>query len=130
MPHSPTTLIAAAIRKHYERNGHIKADPLAEEIILALTAGDLLKPAFAKSDRQIIEELHYFATQLWIKSNRQPISEQSLRDFLSHRVEASQIDGLLLKAQRSGVIEAAEFSRGQYQLSGFIPKPMRDFSQE
>lgn len=89
------------------------------------TMPDIFREMIGKSDRQIIEELHYFLTQLWIKNGRKGVQSELLYDFLTHRCPSDKTEKLFALAEKSGIICRVG---GTQDL--FMPKPMRDFSAE
>ena len=86
---------------------------------------DIFREMIGKSDRQIIEELHYFLTQLWVKNGRQGVQSELLYDFLTHRCPSDKTEKLFALAEKSGIIARVG---GTQDL--FVPRPMRDFSAE
>jgi hypothetical protein len=87
---------------------------------------DIFREMIGKSDRQIIEELHFFVTQLWVKGKRNGgITSESIYDFLSHRCPSDKTEKLFQLAERSGIIARVGGTQDMY-----VPKPIRDFSEE
>lgn len=66
---------------------------------------DIFRDMTLKSDSQVIEELHFFLWQLFMKENR-PIHETRAIHFLQQRLPAEKIERVLGIAVKSGILEA------------------------
>lgn len=56
---------------------------------------DIFRAMVGKSDRDVIEEVHVFAMQLWAKSGRKPLAGDELRRFLLDRVPHDKVESIL-----------------------------------
>lgn len=65
---------------------------------------DIFRAMVGRSDAQVIEELHYFATTSWKMQGGKPLHERLLYGFLSQRVPHEKIRTLLEVSVRAGVL--------------------------
>lgn len=65
---------------------------------------DIFREMLGKSDTQVIEELHYFLMQLWLKDKQKPLHASHIYKFLSQRVPSEKIERLIQVAERANVI--------------------------
>jgi hypothetical protein len=84
---------------------------------------DIFREMVARSDVQVIQELHFFCWQLWIK-NKQPIHESRLIHFLQNRVPSEKIMRVIEIAERSGILEAGEYPHT------YRPRPKHEHGTE
>lgn len=71
---------------------------------------DIFREMVARSDVQVIQELHFFLWQLWIKEKKD-IHESRLIHFLQNRVPSEKIIRVIEIAERSGIIKTGEYPR-------------------
>jgi hypothetical protein len=69
------------------------------------TMPDIFKEMVQRSDSQIIQELHMFVWNLWIKSNKQNIHSARLWNFLQTKVPSDKIQRVLETAIRSNILD-------------------------
>lgn len=84
---------------------------------------DIFREMVARSDVQVIQEMHFFAWQLWIK-DKKPIHESRLIHFLQNRVPSEKIMRVIEIAERSGILEAGEYPHT------FRPRPKHEHGME
>ena len=61
----------------------------------------------AKSDSELIQELHFSVWRLWATvapDKRKPIAEEAIYAFLSHRIPSERIAKIIEVAEKSGVL--------------------------
>lgn len=85
---------------------------------------DIFRAMVGKSDAQIIEELHFFVTTLWLKSKREAVPERMLVGFLQQRVPSDKIDKILDISDRANIVCRVAGS------NSWIPKPKQDHGME
>lgn len=88
------------------------------------TMPDIFREMVNRSDVQVLQELHFFAWQLWIKT-KAPIHESRLIHFLQNRVPSDKILRVLEIAEKSGMLE-----RNAGQQITYTPKPKNDHGVE
>jgi len=66
---------------------------------------DIFREMLQKSDKQIIEELHFYVWQFQIKNKGRGIKETAIYHFLQNRVPAEKVQRILDLAERSGTLE-------------------------
>ena len=67
------------------------------------TMPDIFKEMVSKSDGQVIQEMHFFMWQIWVK-DKKPVHESRIINFLSQRVPSEKIHRVIEIAERSNVI--------------------------
>lgn len=104
--HMPKLAIVSAIARTGEKV--IEAIDVKRAIEWLLEAEalmpDIFRAMIGKSDTQVIEELHFFLTSLWVKNKQQPVHERALFAFLAQRVPSDKIEKLITVAERSNII--------------------------
>jgi len=65
---------------------------------------DIFRAMVGRSDHQVMEELHFFASKLWRVHSQEPISPDKFWAFLRQRVPSDKIQKILQAAERSGMI--------------------------
>jgi len=65
---------------------------------------DIFREMVQRSDAQVIQEMHFFAWQLWITS-KAPIHESRLIHFLQNRVPSEKIHRVIEIAEKAGIFE-------------------------
>lgn len=65
---------------------------------------DIFREMAAKSDNQVIQDLHFYLWRLWIKDGKKPIHEARIVNFLKAKVPSEKIFRVMEVAERSGVI--------------------------
>jgi hypothetical protein len=78
---------------------------------------DIFRAMLGKSDSQVMEELHYFVNNLWIK-DKKGVRTVLLHHFLSQRVPSEKIAGILQETEKTGMIIK---STGNVDL--WLPRP-------
>jgi len=84
---------------------------------------DVFREMVAKSDGQVIQELHFFMWGQWVKSKK-PFHESMLINFLSQRVPSEKVMRVLEIAERSNVVSRDAGSKL------YIPKARTDHGVE
>lgn len=85
---------------------------------------DVFREMVARSDNQVIQELHFMMWNQWIKSGKKPIHEAQLISFLSNRVPSEKVIRVLEIAERSNVI--SRDAGGKL----YVPKPRLEHGVE
>lgn len=85
---------------------------------------DIFRAMVGRSDKQVLDELHYYAMSVWRTNGQKPIAEWMLVRFLSHRVPSDKITKLLEVADRSNVLSR------QGGTDGYIPRPVNEHGVE
>jgi hypothetical protein len=83
---------------------------------------DVFREMVQRSDRQVIDELHWYAWKLWVKE-KQPIHEARLFEFLRIRAPSDKIPRILDIAVRAGMFE-------NLGLNFYKPKPKHEHGME
>jgi hypothetical protein len=83
---------------------------------------DVFREMVQRSDRQVIDELHWYAWKLWVK-DKQPIHEARLFEFLRIRAPSDKIPRILDIAVRAGMFE-------NLGLNFYKPKPKHEHGME
>ncbi len=83
---------------------------------------DIFREMVQRSDRQVIDELHWFAWKLWVKEKK-PIHEARLFEFLRIRAPSDKIPRILDIAVRAGMFE-------NLGLDMYRPKPKHEHGME
>jgi hypothetical protein len=65
---------------------------------------DIFREMAGKSDSQVIEELHYFAMQVYNREKQKPIHRSLLVHFLSQRTPSEKIDRILAVAEQANIL--------------------------
>lgn len=65
---------------------------------------DIFREMVQRSDSQVIQELHFFAWQLWIR-DKKPIHATRLLHFLQNRVPSEKVHRVLDIAEKAGFFE-------------------------
>lgn len=84
---------------------------------------DIFREMVQRSDGQVIQELHFFAWQLWIR-DKKPIHQNRLVHFLQNRVPSEKVVRVLDIAEKSGILE---------RLAGtetYRPRPKHEHGME
>lgn len=85
------------------------------------TMPDIFRAMGAKSDNQLIQDLHYFMYQKYssvVRDKRKPISDEEVHQFLLTRATSERIGTIIAMAQKTGHI-----SQGQYP-GEWVPNEM------
>lgn len=77
----------------------VEAEALMPDIFRAMTG---------KSDVQILEELHYFVQQQWMRNRQKAVTGESIRRFLSARIPHDKIESLIGVAHRANIVARVE----------------------
>lgn len=86
---------------------------------------DIFRSMLGKSDTAVIEEMHYFLTQLWTRGGRVPVHERMLIGFLSQRTTSDKITKVLEIAERANIIVRHAGIPAMY-----TPKPKHEHGME
>lgn len=84
---------------------------------------DIFRAMVGKSDSQIMEELHFFATSTWAK-DKKPLHERLLVSFLSQRVPSDKVDKILQVCERSNMLVR------QGGTETYTPRPRHEWGVE
>lgn len=87
------------------------------------TMPDIFREMVGKSDVQVIDELHFFCWQLWVKDKR-PVHQARIVHFLQHRVPSDKVLRLIDIAVKANILD---------QIAGtdtYIPRPKSDHGME
>ncbi|TXH14997.1 MAG: DUF3987 domain-containing protein [Hyphomicrobiaceae bacterium] len=68
------------------------------------TMPDIFREMVGKSDTQVIDELHYYCWQIWIKEKR-PVHKSRLVHFLHHRVPSEKVQRIVDIAEQANILE-------------------------
>ena len=69
---------------------------------------DIFREMIGKSDNQVLEELHYFLTAYYAKTQKKPIHTEMIVNFLRARAPVEKVERLLMIAARAGIMAQAE----------------------
>lgn len=86
---------------------------------------DIFRDMSLKSDAQVIQELHFFLWQLWVKSKK-PIHEGRAIHFLQQRLPAEKIERVLDIAVKSGILSRSDTAVGP----AYTPRPTHEHGAE
>jgi hypothetical protein len=86
---------------------------------------DIFRAMVGRSDRDVIDELHMYATKEYGRGRMKPIAGDQLRRFLLERVPHDKVDSLLMSCERAGIImmDAAGGDR-------WVPQPKRNMQSK
>jgi hypothetical protein len=87
------------------------------------TMPDIFRAMVQRSDRQVMDEMHFFAWQIYVK-DRTAIHEARMISFLSQRVPSEKIPRILDIAVRADIFDYNPESKT------YRPRPRGDFSVE
>jgi hypothetical protein len=90
------------------------------------TMPDIFRAMGAKSDVQVISDLHFHVYRIWSSvaiDKRKPVHQQVFYEFLHTRVTSDRIPKLIEAAERTGY-----FKRGPYP-DEWIPNPLGNFGK-
>lgn len=73
---------------------------LAAEVLMP----DVFKDMTAKSDQQVIADLHFMMWRQWSKTNRKPIHTSMIVHFLQGRVPSERIGRIIAVAEQANII--------------------------
>lgn len=65
---------------------------------------EIFKEMAGKSDGQIIQDLHYYLYDFWIKNNKEPIHRSKIDLFLMNRTPSYNIEAIVNTCVRSGIL--------------------------
>ena len=85
---------------------------------------DIFRAMAGRSDVQVLEELHYFVQQQWMRNRQQAVSGESLRRFLAARMPHDKIESLLSMADKTSIVA---------RLAGtdtWLPRPKHEHGVE
>lgn len=85
---------------------------------------DIFRAMIGKSDKEILEELHFFATAEWNRTGRKPLHDRAIIGFLSHRVPSDKIEKILAIADRANILVRVAGS------DQYLPKPRHEHGIE
>lgn len=85
---------------------------------------DIFREMVGKSDGQVIQDLHYFMFQLYIKEKK-PLHQSRIVHFLQARMPSDKILRLIDIAERSQIIQRVAGTEDQY-----IPRPRNEWGNE
>jgi hypothetical protein len=88
------------------------------------TMPDIFREMVGKSDVQVIDELHYFCWQLWIKEKK-PVHVSRLIHFLQHRVPSEKILRVIEVAEKANILERMAGTTDLYK-----PRPKHEHGME
>jgi hypothetical protein len=80
---------------------------------------DIFRAMLSKNDAELLGELHFYMWRQWATvapSERKPVAEESVYNFLSHRVPSDKIAKIIEVAEKSGLLV---HNAG----GGWVPKP-------
>lgn len=83
---------------------------------------DVFRAMIGKSDKDVMDELHRYATIEYARSKRTPLNGQTLRRFLLERVPHDKVESLLYAADKAGLVQRLVTG----DMSGaelWVPKP-------
>lgn len=86
---------------------------------------DIFRDMTLKSDSQVIQELHFFLWQIWVKGKK-PIHEGRAIHFLQQRVPAEKIERVLDIAVKSQILRREDTSVGP----AYVPRPTHEHGGE
>jgi hypothetical protein len=89
------------------------------------TMPDIFRAMIGRSDTQVIEELHFFLTSMWVKEKQKPQDGGVLRRFLLARVPHEKVETLIGAAERANII-----ARVGGTQDSWIPKPKHEHGME
>lgn len=84
---------------------------------------DIFRAMIGKSDSQVIEEMHYYVTALWVKNKKGVPGAQIMR-FLLHRVPTDKAEKIMQSAIRANILANPP---GAVDL--FIPRPKHEHEE-
>lgn len=87
------------------------------------TMPDIFREMVGKSDVQVIDELHYFCWQLWVKE-KAPVHVSRLIHFLSVRVPSEKIMRVIEVAEKANILERSAGT------DLYKPKPKHEHGME
>ena len=79
---------------------------------------DIFRDMIGKSDWQIIEEMHYFVTALYLKNKSKPVDGGLIYQFLAQRVPSDKPAKIMELAERSNVLARVAGTENMW-----IPRP-------
>ena len=95
---------------------------------IELLMPDIFREMIGRSDSQVLEEMHYYVQEIWIKRMRRDpkgVHGSAIVHFLSQRVPSEKIHRIMDIAERSNVI-----ARVAGTTDNWIPKPKHDHGVE
>lgn len=88
-----------------------------------LTMPDIFRAMVNRSDRQVMDELHFFAWRIYVK-DKTPIHESRMHAFLSNRTTSEKITRILEIAVKANIFDFNPESKT------YRPRPKTDFGTE
>lgn len=88
-----------------------------------LTMPDIFRAMVQRSDRQVMDELHFFAWKIYVK-DKSPIHESRIHAFLSNRTTSEKITRILDIAVKANIFDFNPESKT------YRPRPKSDFGTE
>jgi hypothetical protein len=78
---------------------------------------DIFRAMLGKSDSQVMEELHYYLTNEWMR-NKKGVRTTLLHHFLSQRVPSEKIAGIVQSSERAGMM-----MKSTENVDMWLPRP-------
>lgn len=99
-------------------------DRAREWLLLAeATMPDIFREMVGKSDVQVIDELHYYCWQIWIKEKK-PVHVSRMIHFLQHRIPSDKILRVIDVAEKANILEKMAGSES------YKPRPKHEHGME
>jgi hypothetical protein len=87
---------------------------------------DIFRDMVHKSDNDVLAELHLFMMRKYMRSNKQPVPESDVINFLQTKVPADKMRGIIYAMERGGMVDKMEIPGNNL----YIPKPNADHHME
>lgn len=88
------------------------------------TMPDIFREMVGKSDVQVIDEMHFFCWQIWVKEKR-PLHLSRIIHFLQSRAPSEKIMRIIDLANKAGIIQRVAGTEDQY-----VPRPKHEHGME
>jgi hypothetical protein len=88
------------------------------------TMPDIFREMVGKSDVQVIDELHFYTWQIWIKEKK-AVHVSRLIHFLQHRVPSDKVLRIIDIANKANIIQRLAGTEDQY-----VPRPKHEHGME
>jgi len=86
---------------------------------------DIFREMIGRSDSQVIEEMHYFVTNLWAKNKKGGVQGDLIRKFLLQRIPHEKVETLVMAAERANII-----ARVGGTVDAWVPRPKNEHGME
>ena len=114
------TMIKLCVVSGLARTGQLRVD--AEDFIRAKAwlfeaerlMPDIFRAMVGKSDAEVMNDLHFFATSVWARQGQKPVAKRALAHFLITKVPSDKIWRLIQAAEDAHIIQRVGGTEDQY----------------